>query len=157
MYPYFPLQYVEQNCPPYNIQTAAFIPSYRKMYLPIWHFSPSGRSTWPLYSTHISLIKFSQALLHHKSLVTQQFSIGLVTYTKVKMLWAIVKYIAYCGLCCYRVYKNLQTARGFYAAFVHILCKWSPRIYDIFLKFLQFDRIRRGVPNRVTRSSYYII
>jgi hypothetical protein len=71
------------------------------------------------------------------------------------MLWAIVKYIAYCGFSCYRVQTNLQTARGFYAAFLHILCKWTPRIYDIFLKFSQFGRIRPGVPNRVTRSSYW--
>ena len=49
------------------------------------------------------LIKCSQALSHHKSMLALCFSIRIAIHTKVKILWSIVKYIAYFGFSCYRI------------------------------------------------------
>jgi hypothetical protein len=46
------------------------------------------------------LIKASEPLSHHKSLVSQRFNIGIVTYTNLEILWSIVIYLAYCGISC---------------------------------------------------------
>jgi hypothetical protein len=73
------------------------------MYLPIWPLNTSRKSIWALYTSQISLLKSSHALSHRKSKLALRFSIRIARHTKVKMLWSIVKYIAYCGFSCYRI------------------------------------------------------